>query len=165
MKSLGVQIGEAVEERLKVGSVTLPSGVFTPPPGLVVERNRVGVVYPGDVRAGPLIVVMTGGEPKIERAHWKSPVTVRTMTLLVGVFAMAQAQDSDDATDEPYLWMIRALQSDPSLGGLCNWIAEDSFETSYSIYQDSAEIVAARECKIQISFHTRTDDPAVRANP
>ena len=164
MASLDVQIVQALEARLNAASVTLPSGVKTPPAGLTVFREKLGTIYPDNVKAGPVINISAAGQPKIERDHWKSPVTKRVMEVLCGIYALAEDQRGQEVTDPAYLWLIHALQSEPTLGGLCNYMSEEGVDVAYTMFQDSAEIVAGREVQLWIYFHSRTDDPEVRAN-
>lgn len=165
MASVELQILEAMEARLKVASVTLPGGVKTPPAGLTVVREKLGTIYPADVKDGPMMNISAGGQTNITRDHWKSPVTQRIAEVLVGIYALADTAKGATVTDPAYLWLIHSLQSEPRLGGLCNYISEENIDVAYTMFQDSTEIVAAREVKLWIYFHTRTDDPEVRANP
>ncbi len=165
MASIELQIGAAIEARLNVASVTLPGGVKTPPAGLTVVREKLGTIYPTDVKDGPLINVSAIGQPQITRDHWKSPVTKRIGEVLLGIYALAEADKGAVVTDPAYLWAIHALQSEPTLGGICNYISEEAIDVEYTMFGDSSDIVAAREVKLWVYFHTRTDDPEVRANP
>jgi hypothetical protein len=162
--SVGVQIAQAVEARLNVASVEIASGTKTKPAGLTVERERLTDVRPADVQAGALIIVSIGAEVAVSRVHWQSPKTDRILELLVGVYALASATKGAEATDPAYNWLVQALQSEPRLGGLAHWISEEGYEAAYTRFQDSHEIVCAREVKIHVSFHTRTDNPEVRHN-
>lgn len=164
MASLDVQIAVAMEARLKLASVTLPSGVKTPPAGLTVVREKLNTIYPGDVRSGPMLVISGSGQPSISRKQWSSPVTQRVIEYLVSVHALAEDEKGLESTDDAYLWLIWALQSDQSLGGLANYISEEGVDIAYTAFQDSSEIIAAREVKIWVYTHSRTDDPEVRAN-
>jgi hypothetical protein len=164
MASLGLQIAQAVEARLQLASVSLPGGVKTPPAGLSVERERVSMVTRREVDDGPHIVVSIAAEPKIDRDHWKSPHTVRHLELLIGVYVLANDIKGADALDAPYLWVVHALQSDPTFGGLANWVSEEASENAYTKFPESGDLIAGRELKLWINFHTRTDDPEVRSN-
>lgn len=162
--SVGVQIAKAVEARIKLSSVTLPSGAKTPPAGLTIFRERVSVIMPEDVKAGPLINISIGSEVEVNRETHKSPMTVRTLELLVGVYASANVLAGADATDPAYNWLIQALQSEPTMGGLSHWVSEEGYEAAYTAWEGSKDVVAAREVKVRLQFHSRTDDPEVRSN-
>lgn len=164
MPSIALQISQAVEARLRVASVVLPSGTKTPPLGLTVEREKISVVHHAEVKNGPLISVSIGAEPQISRDHHKSPMTKRVLELLVGIYADANDMPGAEATDPAYLWMVHALQSEPTLGGLAHFISEEESEMAYTMSTESRDIVAGREVKVHIHFHTRTDDPGVRNN-
>ncbi len=165
MASIGLQIELAVEARLGVASVELPSGTKTPPAGLVIQRERISDVRPDDVRDGPLVLISIGAEPEINRVNWSAPATSRLLELLIGIYALANDTPGADAVDPTYNWIIHALQSEPRLGGLTLWISEEQSDSEYVRYGDSADIVSARELKVHFAFMTRTDDPEVRANP
>ena len=162
--SVALQIAKAVETRLGVASVALPSGTKTPPSGLTIERERISSIMPEDVSLGPLIVIAIGAETRVERVNHKSPLTSRTLELLIAIYANATSQGGADAVDPAYNWLIHALQSEPTLGGLAHWVSEEGHESAYTAFQDSADVIAGREVKVHIDFHTRTDDPEVRNN-
>lgn len=162
--SQGLLIEKAVETRLNAANVMLPSGQKDPPAGLTVEREKVGTVHPSDVADGPLISVSIGAEVKINRNGIKSPMTVRTLELLIGIYADATTVPGADALDPAYVWVVHALQSDPTLGVGAHWVSEEKSESSYTVYSDSAKVIAGRELTVHIEFHTRTDDPTVRNN-
>ncbi len=164
MASIGLQISQAVETRLGLANVTLPSGVKTPPTGLTVVREQIAVVTPDQVRDGPLINMSIAGEVQVNRVNWKAPKTDRLMELLIYVYANANVVKAAEAIDPAYNWMVHALQSEPTMGGICHWIAEDGFESAYTSFPESEDVVAAREVKLHFDFHTRTDDPEVRNN-
>lgn len=160
--SVGLQISKAVEVRLGVASVVLPSGVKTPPAGLVVVRERISTVMPEDVVDGPLINMSIGAEPRINRDHYKSQMTVRMLELLIGIYADATVIPAADAVDPAYNWLIHSLQSEPTLGGLAHWVSEEASDSAYTTFRDSKAVIGAREVKLQLEYHTRTDDPEVR---
>ena len=162
--SIAVQIAIAVEARLGDPSAILPSGVKTPPAGLTVVRGRVSDIRPEDVAGGPLINLSIGAELDINRDGIKNPMTVRTLELLVGIYANANTVLTDEAVDPAYNWLIHALQSEPSLGGLAHWVSEESSESTHTMWFENSEVVAAKEVKLHLEFHTRTDDPQVRNN-
>ena len=111
-----------------------------------------------------MLVISGSGQPSISRKQWSSPVTQRVIEYLVSVHALAEDEKGLESTDDAYLWLIWALQSDQSLGGLANYISEEGVDIAYTAFQDSSEIIAAREVKIWVYTHSRTDDPEVRAN-
>jgi hypothetical protein len=160
--SIGTTILKAMETRLKLATVTIDGEAFTPPTGLVVERERVGVIQPKHVANGPLVVIhRTGQEPTV-RNHHKSRMLLRVMDVAIVISASADSMKNSEALDPPANWVVQALQSEPTLNGLAHWISEEGEEDLYTIFEDSAAIIAAREMKLQIHFHTRTENPEVR---
>jgi hypothetical protein len=161
--SIALQIQKAVVDRLEVASVEIDGATKTPPSNLSVQRERVGPIMPKHVRSGPLVIVHMGGQQPTERSHYKSPALKRVLNLTISVAANADETLSSDAVDPATSWVIQALQSEPTLDGLCHWISEEGQEDFYTMYDDSAEVVSMRELKIQIHFHTRTDNPEARS--
>ena len=169
MSSVALHILDAVEARLKLASV--PSTVlfeeeyvpFTPPGGLTVGREIIGLVTERHVVNGPIISVAKGGELPTTRNHHKSPLTIHTMEVLITVAAKAESSTPSTALDPASSWVIHALQSEPTLGGIAHYITEEGSEDEYTTYQDSTFVLAARQMKLHIVFHTRTDDPNARS--
>lgn len=163
--SQGLLIEKAVETRLNLASVMLPSGQKTKPAGLVVERERISQVMPEEVADGViLLTVAIGAEVQVNRNGVKSPMTTRTLELLIGIFVDATVEKAADTIDPGYNWIIHALQSDPSLGVGAHFVSEEGHDSEYTAFADADAVVAGRELKIHIGFHTRTDDPTVRNN-
>lgn len=166
MPSVEVQILQAAEARLNAASVALPSKkgtrTVTPPPGLSVERSMFRPVTYMDVRNGPHIAVSVRGQPEISRDSWFDPKTIRMTEIIADVFALANEVKGAEATDPAYLWLIQALQSEPTLGGICHWISEEGTEDEMTEVAESAELIAVKAVKIHFRYHTRTDDPSLR---
>lgn len=165
MASVALQIAQAIEARLNEPSVELPGGTKTPPEGLRVERERIATVTPSDVADGPLVSIAISAQVKVDRKNHRAPLTTRTEEYLVYVYAGATDEKAADAVDPAYNWVVHALQSEPTLGGLAHWVSEEGYDQAYTSFPESAEVVAAREVKIHVAHHTRTDDPEVRSNP
>jgi len=161
--SVALQIQKAVVTRLEEASVSIDGDTFTPPSNLTVQRERIGPIMPKHVQEGPLVVVHMGGQKPTERSHYKSTALKRVLNLTIAIAANADELLSSDAVDEGTNWVIQALQSEPTLGGLAHWISEEGQEDFVTMYDDSSAVVSMREIAIQIHFHTRTDNPEVRS--
>lgn len=161
--SIALKIQKAVETRLKLASVTIGGEVFNPPANLTVERERIGLIQPKHVQDGPLIVIHMGGQNPTARDHYKSPMLRRVLKLTAVIAASADAAKNSDALDPATNWVIQALQSEPTLGNLAHWISEEGQDDYYTFYDDSSLVVAQRELALNISFHTRTDNPEARS--
>lgn len=171
MSSVALQILDAIETRLKVASVqsTVFDRIegeyetFTPPTGLTVGREIIGLVTERHVVGGPIISVAKGGELPSSRKHHKDPLTVRTMEVLITVAAKAEDVTPSNALDAPSNWVIQALQSEPTLDGIAHYISEEGSEDEYTTYQESTFVLAARQMRLHVTFHSRTDNPEVRS--
>lgn len=163
MASIALQILQAVKARLEVASVQIDGVTFSPPAGLTVERERIGKLTPRQVYNGPLIVLHMGGQKETSREHHKSKMLVRTMQVLVTIAADANNVPNSEAVDAPTNWLIQALQSEPTLGGIAHWISEEGQEDYYTTFEESSEVVALREMVLEVRFHTRTENPEARS--
>jgi len=163
MASIALQILAAVKARLEASSVFVNGVEVFPPANLTVDRERIGKITPRQVYQGPLIVVHMGGQKETQRDHYKSPMLNRTMQVLVTITANANDVPNSEAVDPPYVWLVQALQSEPTLGGLAHWISEEGQEDFYTSFDESSEVIAVREMILDVAFHTRTDNPEVRS--
>lgn len=161
--SIGLQVLKAMEARLKVASVQIDGQTFTPPTGLVVQRERVALVTAVAVKDGPLILIDSNGERPTVRKHYKSKMLIRTMEALVTVLVDASALPTSDALDPATNWLISAFQSDPTLGGIAHWMNEEGRDDNTSTFDNSAVVVGVREMKWHIEFHSRTEIPTARS--
>jgi hypothetical protein len=161
--SISLQILKAMETRLKKASVLINGLPKTPPTGLVVQRERILAIMPKHVEDGPLIVINEAGEKPTVRDHHKSPKTDRVLQASITIAADAELVPNSDALDPASNWITHALQSEPTLGYLAHWIMEEGREDFSTVYDESSKIVAIRELKLEIGFHTRTDDPTARS--
>jgi hypothetical protein len=163
MSSVLIVIAQAIETRLKKTSVQLDGVTKTPPIGLTVLGEMTITPTARMVEHGPLINVSFPQEVKTSRDHWKSPHSVRVGEVILQIWANSDATRPSLAVDPAYLWTIHALQSDPTLGGINNFIAEEGSEGGVTAFTDSETLIAVREVKIQYHFHTKTNDPETRS--
>lgn len=163
MSSVLTQIAQAVEDRLKVASVQINGATKTPPAGLTVNGEMTITPTAMMVEHGPLINVSFPQEVSTSRNHFKSPNTVRVGEVILQIWANSDTQRPSLAVDPAYLWAIHALQSDPTLGGINDFIAEEGSEGGVTSFIDSDTLIAVREVKIQFHFHTMTIDPETRS--
>ncbi len=164
MSSIALQILDAIETRLGKASVQGWDGtVFTAPANLTVAREIIGLVTERHVALGPVISVAKGGELPTTRKHHSHTMTIHILEALVTVAAKAEDENPSVALDEPSSWVVQALQSDPTLGGIAHYISEEGSEDEYTTYQESTFVLAARQMKLHIVFHTRTDNPDARS--
>lgn len=163
MSSLLVQIAQAIETRLGVASVQINGVTKTPPTGLTVLGEMTITPTVKMVQHGPLINVTFPQEVQTSRDHWKHPSTVRIGEVILQIWAHSDDIRPSLAVDPAYLWAIYALQSDPTLGGLNNFISEEGSEGGVTAFTDSDTLIAVREVKIQYHFHTMTIDPETRS--
>ena len=161
--SIALAIMKAAETRLGVANVQIDGQTYTPPSNLTVERERVGVIQPKHVRDGPLVVIHRAGQSPSQRDHHKSPMLRRVLKLKISIAANAGDVKNSEALDPPGNWVVQALQSEPTLGGIAHWISEEGEEDYYTMFEDSSEIVVMREMDIHIAFHTRTENPETRS--
>lgn len=161
--SIALQIQKAVVTRLEKASVVIDGVTFTPPSGMTVQRERVGPIRPNHVSMGTLVVIHMAGQKPTVRKHYQATALVRVLQLTIAIAADANDALNSDALDPTTNWVIQALQSEPTLGGIAHWISEEGQEDFYTMFDDSADIVAMRELSIEIHFHTRTDNPAARS--
>lgn len=161
--SVALQILQAIQTRLDSASVVVGGVTHTPPAALKVERERLGPINPATVKSGPIIVLHMGGQLPTERDHHKSPMLVRTMEVLTTIAANANDVLNSEALDPATNWLVLALQSEPTLGGVAHWISEEGQEDYYTQWEESADVIAIRELKLSVRFHTRTDNPTTRS--
>lgn len=163
MSSLLTQIANAVETRLKVASVQVRGVTKTPPANLTVLGEMTISPTARMVEDGPLINVTFPQEVSTSRAHFRDPNTVRVGEILLQVWALSDDTRPSLAVDPTCMWIIHALQSDPSLGGLNDYISEEGSEGGVTAFTDSETLIAVREMKIHFHFHTHTVDPETRS--
>lgn len=161
--SVALDIQQAIEARLKLVSVSLNGVVHTKPTGLVVERERIGPIMPKNVKDGPLLVIHMGGQQPTTRKHYASPMLNRVLHILITIAADANTLKNSEALDPATNWLVVALQSEPTMGGIAHWISEEGQDDFYSFFDESADVVAIREIKLHVAFHTRTDNPTARS--
>ena len=163
MSSIALDLLDAIETRLGAASVVVNKDTKTPPANLTIYRELIGQVTPAKVKLGPIISISRGGELSTSRDHYKSPMLQRMMEVLITVAVLANDDHPSVALDPACVWVIHALQSEPTMGGINHWISEESAEDFYTTFADSEDVVAAREHKLHFAFHTRTDDPEARS--
>lgn len=161
--SVALTLMKAVESRLGLASVDINGVTFAPPSGLTVERERVGIIQPKHVAGGPMVVVHRQGQKPSYREHHKHSLLKRVLQLRVIIAVNADEAKNSEALDHAGNWVVQALQSEPTLGGIAHWISEEGEEDYYTMFEDSAAIVAMREMTIEIPFHTHTANPESRS--
>lgn len=163
MASIAVQILQRMQDRLRLNAVTIDGETFGPPADLTVQRERLGKITPRQVMEGPLIILHMGGQKPTERDHHKSKMLTRTLEVLVTIAADANETKNSEAVDPATNWLVQALQSDPTLGGIAHWISEEGQEDFYTSFEEAGEVVALREMMLEVAFHTRTENPERRS--
>jgi hypothetical protein len=161
--SEALTILKAIDTRLAVASVVIDGVVHTKPVGLTVDRDQIAPVKPAQVKGGPFINIVKGGQLPTQRKHYKDMMLIRTMEVVVSVYALATGTRNSEALDPATNWVIKALQSEPTLGGHTHWVSEEGEDDFFSLFDDSMEVVAMREMKLHFEFHTRTDNPEARS--
>lgn len=147
----------ASRRELILQAVVAALGASSKPTGVAVHRYRTRplerdalpalVVYPA-VREGAVAETITrlDHDDALERA------------LRVRVEIRAEGEPPDEALDPLYVWVVKSLRADPTLGGL----AQDLEEEAVSF--DAAErdaVYAAAAVDFHVTYYTSEDDPEV----
>lgn len=121
------------------------------PSGLTVHRYRTRPIHRD---ALPAMVVYLLRDPKDQTIRGAVPEAQRT--LRVGVECRVEGEPIDTQLDPLYVWAVRQLREDPTLGGLARDLQEAGTEW------DAGELdkaYGAAAAVFEITYRTHLNDP------
>ncbi len=147
MASIGVQIAAAFVAALNAAT----AGGMTRPAGLTVHRFRARPIDEDDL---PAQVVFPAEEANEVSDNLR---LLRLMKVMVQSRVEVPADSyADTALDPLYLWSVKALKADETLGGLAIQIVEGPRQWDNEIY-DNALAMLSQEWTVQ--YLARENDP------
>lgn len=149
MASVREQILAAIVQRLETGA--------NKPAGLTIHRYRT---RPIDQDKLPAAVVYVGANPggvgeTVERMDHDDGVE---RTLIVRIELRIAGEPPDQVLDPLYVWTVKTLRADQTLGGLARELLERS--TSFDAHA-ADQVYAGAAVDVAVTFATREDDPSL----
>ena len=130
------------------------------PVGATVHRHRTRPLAADKLPAMVVYSVVPPGMGQAERVDRTDHEGDVERILTVRVEARATGSPTEDAVDALYVWAVKALRTDPTLGGLALDLAERA--VSYAA-DEGEDALAACAVDFEVTYYTTEDDPEVGA--
>ena len=148
----------SIREQIIQAVVTALDGAGKPQ-GLTVHRYRTRPIEKDKLPAQVVYPSGSGGSVAETTSLYGGMADDVLRELRVRVESRATGEPADQALDPLYLWSVRSIMADPTLGGLAFSIREEA--TSFDA-AEFEEVIGAAATDFIVEYVTSRDDPEIQ---